>query len=152
MMNQTAIKPFYQTRVGLRASKFTCHFNMEKDLAKLSSTGLSHALHDIRKALEERCRSHNLPFAQTWTPPRSGENHSYIGNVMSTTSDEYYLSHTRFSLPRDICESFQLLSGRGVVWRAFASGNSCFCRDITMLSVTEYSFLMLPERFSYIAL
>ncbi|KAL3512378.1 hypothetical protein ACH5RR_025095 [Cinchona calisaya] len=124
--------------VGLRTSKFACHFNTENDLAK-SSTGLSHALHDIRKALEETCRSHNLPFAQTWK-------HSYMGNVMSTTSDEYYLSHTRFSLLRDTCESFQLLSGRGVVWRAFASGKPCFCRDITMLSIAEYSFAHIARK------
>ncbi|KAL3512361.1 hypothetical protein ACH5RR_025078 [Cinchona calisaya] len=124
--------------VELRSSKFTCHFNMEMDLAK-SSKGLSHALHDIRNALDEACRGHHLPFAQTWIP-------STGGNVLSTTSEEYYLSHTRFSLLRDTCESFQLLSGQGVVWKAFSSGNSCFCRDVTMLSITEYFFAHVARK------
>lgn len=32
------------------------------------------------------------------------------------------------------------MKGQGVVWRAFSCQSACFCRDITQLSITDYSF------------
>ncbi|CDO98518.1 unnamed protein product [Coffea canephora] len=128
--------------VELRTLNFTSDF--ESDLAK-SSTDISHALCDIHKALDEACQTHKLPFAQTWMP-QLGKSQSCTDNALSTTSNEYYLGHARLSLFRDICESFQLLGGQGVVWRAFSSGIPCFCVDITKLSIAEYSFAHIGKK------
>nr|XP_027125161.1 protein NLP6-like isoform X2 [Coffea arabica] len=130
--------------VELRTSNFTSDFDLESDLAK-SSTDISHALRDIRKALGDACQTHNLPFAQTWMP-QLGKCHSYTDNALSTTSNEYYLSHARFSLFRDTCESFPLLRGRGVVWKSYSTGYPCFCRDVTKLSIADYSFAHVGKK------
>ncbi|XP_027169095.1 protein NLP6-like [Coffea eugenioides] len=117
---------------------------MDSDLEK-SSTDISHALCDIHKALVEACQTHKLPVAQTWMP-QLGKCQSYTDNALSTTSNEYYLEHAGFSLFRDICESFQLLRGQGVVWQAFSSGTPCFCGDMTKLSIAEYSFAHIGKK------
>ncbi|KAL3512367.1 hypothetical protein ACH5RR_025084 [Cinchona calisaya] len=83
------------------------------------------------------CKRHKLPFAQTWTPS-SDEN--YIGKVMSTTKKGSYLSDRKYSLLKEACMNIQLMKGQGVVWRAFSCQNSCFCRDVSQLRITDYSF------------
>ncbi|KAL3512372.1 hypothetical protein ACH5RR_025089 [Cinchona calisaya] len=122
--------------VELRTSDYNCHFDMENDLAN-SSTGLRHAFSEIQKALNMVCKRHKLPFAQTWTPS-SDEN--YIGKVMSTTKKGSYLSDRKYSLLKEACMNIQLMKGQGVVWRAFSCQNSCFCRDVSQLRITDYSF------------
>ncbi|CAI9102585.1 OLC1v1000876C1 [Oldenlandia corymbosa var. corymbosa] len=128
--------------VGLRTSAFTSHFEMETNLAQ-SSEGRRNALRDIQAALEETCIRHNLPFAQTWTD-RDFKSCSPL--VLSTTSDEYYQSHLGFSMFRDTCEGFHLPFGRGVVWKAFGTGGSCFCEDVGQLSIADYSFAHIARK------
>lgn len=97
------------------------------------------AVSEIQNALDVLCTKHKLPFAQTWVATTGGSSkESFISPVKtrSTMSIDSKVS----SFQRD-CNWFHLRKGQGIVGKAFSSG-SCFCRDITQLSIVDYALVL----------
>ncbi|XP_059310829.1 protein NLP7-like [Lycium ferocissimum] len=80
-------------------------------------------LHVVRKI-------HSLPFAQIWIP------YSQSGLRAGASSyDRSRSMYREFEYASKVCF---IPSGKGLVGRAFPSQGSCFCKDVTLLSLTEY--------------
>lgn len=88
------------------------------------------------------CKKYKLPFAQTWvvTSDENGE------KIMSTTKEGSHISTKKVSSFKKDCSWFHLRKGQGIVWNAFSSGTSCFCRDVTRLSITEYALVLSARK------
>ncbi|PHU20082.1 hypothetical protein BC332_11233 [Capsicum chinense] len=87
-------------------------------------------LGQMETALDVICTIHSLLFAQIWI---LDPNHATsINALISAGTKSYDSSSTVYS-------SFSYIqTGKGVVGRAFSSQGSCFCKDVTLLSLTEY--------------
>ncbi|KAI3990741.1 hypothetical protein MKX01_023041 [Papaver californicum] len=135
--------------VNLKSSDILDNPNLQ-----ICNEGRQLALAEILEILNVVCEAHKLPLAQTWVPCRhrsvladgggvkkscSSFDGSCVGQVcMSTTDVAFYVVDAHMWGFRDACAEHHLQKGQGVAGRAFASHSSCFSRDITQFSKTEY--------------
>ncbi|KAA8545371.1 hypothetical protein F0562_020155 [Nyssa sinensis] len=113
--------------------------------AGIRNEGLGNALCEIREGLEVVCKTHELPFAQTWVlckdcndgarssfpneSPRIAFSRTYIIYAMDSDAHAYLFDTDPLRLQKD----------QGVVWRAYLGSHSTsFCRDVTQFGITEY--------------
>ncbi|KAK6776258.1 hypothetical protein RDI58_027259 [Solanum bulbocastanum] len=90
---------------------------------------------DEIEGLYEILERHGLLFAQIWIPfsPSSSLKVLYCA---STSIDKHSSSmYHDFEYASGVCF---IESGKALVGRAFASQGSCFCKDVTQLSIKEY--------------
>uniref|UniRef100_M1B286 RWP-RK domain-containing protein n=1 Tax=Solanum tuberosum TaxID=4113 RepID=M1B286_SOLTU len=95
-------------------------------------------LDDIEGRLYEILERHSLPFAQIWIPfslPSSLEVLYRVGGSINECPKPMYYE---FEYSSEVCF---IESGKALVGRAFASQGSCFCKDVTLLSINEYPVL-----------
>ncbi|KAL8552914.1 hypothetical protein ACS0TY_001552 [Phlomoides rotata] len=129
--------------VGLMSSDVFWPFDMKRLAYNQIGNGPPEyrVLDEIQKVLDVLCKTYKLPFAQTWvfSSDENGE------EIMSTTEEGSHSTKKVSSFQKD-CSWFHLRKGQGIVWKAFSSGTSCFCRDITRLSITEYALVLSARR------
>ncbi|WMV55544.1 hypothetical protein MTR67_048929 [Solanum verrucosum] len=95
-------------------------------------------LDDIEGRLYEILQRHSLPFAQIWIPfslPCSLEVLYRVGGLITEGPKSMYYE---FEYSSEVCF---IESGKALVGRAFTSQGSCFCKDVTLLSINEYPVL-----------
>ncbi|KAH0712651.1 hypothetical protein KY289_008610 [Solanum tuberosum] len=89
---------------------------------------------DIKAGLYKILESHSLPFAQIWIPY----------SLHCSLKDVYCVSDSIYGCLECMYYDFGnskvgfIESGKALVGRAFASQGSCFCKDVTLLSIEEY--------------
>lgn len=98
------------------------------------------ALAEIKKILEAACCAHRLPFAQAWF---CNQDRDFL---YTSEKGSCVLAKSVLSFQKE-CLRLNLKKGENVVWRAFASGTSCFCKDIKQLSISEYPLVNLARKF-----
>ncbi|KAH6790691.1 NIN like protein 7 [Perilla frutescens var. frutescens] len=144
--------------VNLKSSEILGHQSTQ-----ICNEGRQNALAEILEIITVVCETHTLPLAQTWVPCRhrsilangggfkktcSSFDGSCMGQVcMSTTDVAFYVVDANMWGFRDACAEHHLQKGQGVAGRAFASHNSCFCRDITEFCKTEYPLVHYARMF-----
>ncbi|KAL3499198.1 hypothetical protein ACH5RR_038291 [Cinchona calisaya] len=135
--------------VNLKSSEILDHPNIQ-----ICNEGRQNALAEILEILTVVCETHKLPLAQTWVPCRrrsvltnggglrkscSSFDGSCVGQIcMSTTDVAFYVVDAHIWGFHEACAEHHLQKGQGVVGRAFASQNLCFCEDVTQFCKTEY--------------
>ncbi|CAI9093452.1 OLC1v1028956C4 [Oldenlandia corymbosa var. corymbosa] len=144
--------------VNLKSSEILDHPNIQ-----ICNEGRQNALADILEILTVVCENHKLPLAQTWVPCRhrsvlangggfrkscSSFDGSCMGQIcMSTTDVAFYVVDAHQWGFREACAEHHLQKGQGVVGRAFAGRNSCFCEDVTQFCKTEYPLVHYARLF-----
>ncbi|XP_070016935.1 protein NLP7-like [Nicotiana tabacum] len=123
-------------KVELRSS------NMYGHPDKKGLRGLERAQKELGDQLNFLCRTHQLPLAQTWLPILDG---SSIQRFM-TTKEQFCICTSAGYEFRAACDMFHLGKSQGVVSKAFLTRSSCFCSDITQLSMTEYPLAHVAHR------
>ncbi|CAI9772099.1 unnamed protein product [Fraxinus pennsylvanica] len=99
---------------------------------------------NVCKALDLRHRS-ILADGGGFKKTCSSFDGSCMGQVcMSTTDVAFYVEDAHIWGFRDACVEHHLQKEQGVIGRAFASHNSCFCPDITEFCKTEYPLPLIP--------
>ncbi|XP_075092544.1 protein NLP6-like [Nicotiana tabacum] len=136
--SQDLVQMVYEmlNKVDLRSSNMYGHPD-EKDFK-----GLARAPKEIEEQLSFICRTHQLPLAQTWLPILDG---SSIKRFM-TTKEQFCICTSAGYEFRAACDMFHLGKSQGVVSKAFLTRSSCFCSDITQLSMTEYPLAHVAHR------
>ncbi|XP_070018836.1 protein NLP7-like isoform X1 [Nicotiana sylvestris] len=124
-------------KVDLRSSNIYGHPDKKQGLR-----GLERALKEIEEQLSFICRTHQLPLAQTWLPILDG---SSIKRFM-TTKEQFCICTSAGYEFRAACDMFHLGKSQGVVSKAFLTRSSCFCSDITQLSMIEYPLAHVAHR------
>ncbi|KAA8545378.1 hypothetical protein F0562_020162 [Nyssa sinensis] len=111
----------------------------------IRNEGLGHALCEIREGLEVVCKTHELPFAQTWVLCKDcndGARSSFPNDsprIAFSRTNAYVDDDDSSTLLPWATDALNLQKDEGVVWRAYlGSHNTSFCRDITQFSITEY--------------
>ncbi|XP_060216181.1 protein NLP7-like isoform X2 [Lycium barbarum] len=79
-----------------------------------------------------------LPFAQIWVP--CSQSRSLKALVCAGSSGFDLFSYDELN---NVSECCFIMSGKALVGRAFSSQGSCFCKDVTLLSLKEYP--MVPS-------
>ncbi|XP_020251833.1 protein NLP3-like [Asparagus officinalis] len=131
---------------------------------QICNEGRQNAFAEILEILTTICEEHKLPIAQTWVPCRhrnvltygggsqkscSSFDGSCMGQVCMSTSDvAVYVIDPQMWGFRDACVEHHLQKGQGVAGRAFESRSSCFSRDITQFSKTEYPLVHYARLFN----
>ncbi|PHT63559.1 hypothetical protein T459_32568 [Capsicum annuum] len=93
-------------------------------------------LGQMETALDVICTIHSLLFAQIWI---LDPNHATsINALISAGTKSYDSSSTVYGDFADASSFSYIQTGKGVVGRAFSSQGSCFRKDVTLLSLTEY--------------
>ncbi|XP_019260364.1 PREDICTED: protein NLP7-like isoform X2 [Nicotiana attenuata] len=123
-------------KVDLRSS------NMYGHPDKKGLRGLERALKEIEEQLNFICRTHQLPLAQTWLHILDGSNVERF----KTTEEQFCICTSAGYEFRAACDMFHLGKSQGVVGKAFLTRSSCFCSDITQLSMTEYPLAHVAHR------
>nr|XP_009790890.1 PREDICTED: protein NLP7-like isoform X3 [Nicotiana sylvestris] len=94
------------------------------------------ALGGLYKAIEVVCQKHQFLFAQIWV---SVADSWCTGKVITVRQRHIAINDNQnLSLFKYASGLQYMLEGYGVVGRAFSSKSSCFCRDVTQLSIMEY--------------
>ncbi|KAI3470610.1 hypothetical protein Pfo_027273 [Paulownia fortunei] len=101
------------------------------------------ALTEIQKVLDVLCKTYKLPCAQTWVVTLD---ESSLESIISTAKMGSYMSVNKVSSFQRDCIWFHLRKGQGIIWKAFLSGTSCFCRDITQLSIQNYALVLSARK------
>ncbi|XP_043720324.1 protein NLP7-like isoform X2 [Telopea speciosissima] len=129
---------------------------------QICNEGRQKALADILEILTLVCETHNFPLAQTWVPcihhsvlandggvkkSCTSFDGSCMGEVCMSTDVAFYVVDPHMWGFRDACAEHHLQKGQGVAGRAFASHKSCFSRDITQFSKTEYPLVHYARMF-----
>ncbi|XP_027076557.1 protein NLP6 isoform X2 [Coffea arabica] len=123
--------------VGLRICD--AHLSLHKDRISQHEFDLS----QIENGLNAFCHAHCIRFAQTWFTS-TGENHNE--SVMCTSERGSVMSVKKVSSFQKDCIQFGLKKGQSVVWSAFTSGASCFCKDVKQLSIDEYPLVLSARK------
>ncbi|CAL5390440.1 unnamed protein product [Camellia sinensis] len=136
---------------GLKCSIEFDHKDMELDEAQ--NEALTVALDEIKNVLKVVCEAYDLPLAQAWVPCKVGwpcgplvdggvlgVRCSYRKGDYGEDEDEDDYGEDDYDVVEFCLYSslFHLKNGVGVVGRALLSTNMVFCRDVTLLSITEY--------------
>ncbi|XP_018626476.1 protein NLP6-like isoform X3 [Nicotiana tomentosiformis] len=94
------------------------------------------ALGGLYKAIEVVCQKHQFLFAQIWV---SVADSWCTGKAITVRQRHIAINDNQnLSLFKYASGLQYILEGYGVVGRAFSSKSSCFCRDVTQLSIIEY--------------
>ncbi|OVA14731.1 Phox/Bem1p [Macleaya cordata] len=144
--------------VNLKTSEIVDHPNVQ-----ICNEGRQNSLAEILEILTAVCEIHKLPLAQTWIPCRHRSIIAHGGGVqkscasfdgscmgqvcMSTTDVAFYVIDAHMWGFRDACSEHHLQKGQGVAGRAFLSLGSCFSRDITNFSKTNYPLVHYARMF-----
>ncbi|MCL7046598.1 hypothetical protein MKW94_003058 [Papaver nudicaule] len=136
---------------------------MDSPNVQICNAGRQNALAEILEILTVVCEIHKLPLAQTWIPCRHRSIITHGGGVqksctsfdgscmgqicMSTTDVAFYVIDAPMWGFRDACSEHHLQNGQGVAGRAFLSLGSCFSRDITQFSKTNYPLVHYARMF-----
>ncbi|XP_026441022.1 protein NLP6-like [Papaver somniferum] len=136
---------------------------MDSPSVQICNEGRQNALAEILEILTVVCETHKLPMAQTWIPCRHRSIIAHGGGVqksctsfdgscmgqicMSTTDVAFYVIDPHMWGFRDACSEHHLQNGQGVAGRAFLSLGSCFSRDITKFSKTNYPLVHYARMF-----
>ncbi|KAL5726883.1 hypothetical protein ACHQM5_000128 [Ranunculus cassubicifolius] len=136
---------------------------LDKPNFQIANDGRQNALVEILEILTVVCEKHKLPLAQTWVPCEHREVladggglrkscTSFDGNCMgqvcmSTTDVAVYVLDAHMWGFRDACSEHHLQKGQGVAGRAFLSKGSCFSRDITQFTKTQYPLVHYARMF-----
>nr|XP_016452942.1 PREDICTED: uncharacterized protein LOC107777439 [Nicotiana tabacum] len=124
-------------KVDLRSSNMYGHPDKKQGIK-----GLARALKEIEEQLSFICRTHQLPLAQTWLPILDRSNVERF----TTTEEQFCICTSAGYEFRAACDMFHLGKSQGVVGKAFLTRSSCFCSDITQLSMTEYPLAHVAHR------
>ncbi|KAH0777877.1 hypothetical protein KY290_009288 [Solanum tuberosum] len=92
-------------------------------------------LDDIAGGLDEILERHSLPFAQIWIPFSLPGSLKVLYRVHDSINERPKPMYYEFEYSSEACF---IESGKTLVGRAFASQGSCFCKDVTKLSIEEY--------------
>ncbi|XP_006354235.1 protein NLP6-like isoform X1 [Solanum tuberosum] len=95
-------------------------------------------LGDIKAGLYEILERHSLPFAQIWIPFSLPSSLKVLYRVGGSINERAQSMYYEFEYSSEVCF---IKSGEALVGRAFASQGSCFCKDVTLLSINEYPVL-----------
>ncbi|KAL3324558.1 hypothetical protein AABB24_038609, partial [Solanum stoloniferum] len=95
-------------------------------------------LDDIEDRLNEILERHRIPFAQIWIPFSPSASLQILRCAASSYPDFSDMIHDDFIY---ISQFHFIERGEALVGRAFASQGSCFCEDVTQLSIKEYPLL-----------
>ncbi|KAF8379739.1 hypothetical protein HHK36_029187 [Tetracentron sinense] len=144
--------------VNLKSAEVLDHPNMQ-----ICNEGRQNALAEILEIVTVVCETHKLPLAQTWVPCRHRSVLAYGGGAkksctsfdgscmgqvcMSTTDVAFCVVDAHMWGFRDACAEHHLQKEQGVAGRAFSSHKSCFCRDVTQFSKTEYPLVHYARMF-----
>ncbi|KAK6776253.1 hypothetical protein RDI58_027254 [Solanum bulbocastanum] len=88
--------------------------------------------------LYEIIERHSIPLAQIWIPSSPSASSQLLRCAAASFREHSVLMHYEF---RYISQLSLIKSGEALVGRAFASQGSCFCKDVTQLSIEEYPLL-----------
>lgn len=102
------------------------------------------AVNEIQNVLDVLCMTYKIPFAQTWVATSCGSSEE---SFISKAEMGSYTPDRVSSFQRD-CKWFHLRKGQGIVWKAFLSG-TCFCRDLTKLSIVDYSLVLSARKVDF---
>ncbi|KAG5577514.1 hypothetical protein H5410_057648 [Solanum commersonii] len=80
-------------------------------------------------------RIHSLPFAQTWVPYSQSGSFKVLHCAGASVYD---VSKSMYDEFIHVSGAYFIESSKALVGRAFASQGSCFCKDVTLLSIKEY--------------
>ncbi|XP_047337863.1 protein NLP6-like [Impatiens glandulifera] len=149
--------------VNLKSSEI-----LEHPETQICNEGRQNALAEILEILAVVCEQHKLPLAQTWVPCmhrsvltdgggfkkscRSFDGSCIDRVCMSTTDAAFYVVDAIMWGFREACAEHHLQKGQGVVGRAFASQNACFCEDITKFRKNEYPLAHYARMFKLTSL
>ncbi|XP_060216173.1 protein NLP7-like isoform X4 [Lycium barbarum] len=89
----------------------------------------------IEAGLHVVCKIHNIPFAQIWIPRSQS---CSINAQIATGRRSFDSSSSIYDEFADASDFCYIQRGKALVGRAFSTQGSCFCKDVTLLSLTEY--------------
>ncbi|XP_016440587.1 protein NLP6 isoform X2 [Nicotiana tabacum] len=96
----------------------------------------------VKEVLEVTCKTHKLLFAQTWIPVLD----SSRTEMLITSAPTKYCSEEITSLEfLAVSDLHHVRTGQGLVGKVFSSKGSCFCRDITQLSIDFYPLVPIAR-------
>ncbi|XP_019236175.1 PREDICTED: protein NLP7-like [Nicotiana attenuata] len=96
----------------------------------------------VKEALEVTCKTHKLLFAQTWIPVLDS---SRTQMLITSPPTKYWgddIAPLEFLAISDL---HHVRIGQGLVGKVFSSKGSCFCRDITQLSIDFYPLVPIAR-------
>ncbi|KAK6776255.1 hypothetical protein RDI58_027256 [Solanum bulbocastanum] len=93
---------------------------------------------DIEGRLYEILERHRIPLAQIWIPFSPSASLQLLRCAAASYREFSVIIHYDFIY---ISQFSFIESGEALVGRAFASQGSCFCEDVTQLSIKEYPLL-----------
>ncbi|KAH0713709.1 hypothetical protein KY289_009668 [Solanum tuberosum] len=100
-------------------------------------------LHELEMGLYKIHKMHSLPFAQIWIPYSQSGSSKVLYYVGASIYEYWRSMYHKFE---DVSEACFIESGKALVGRAFASQGSCFCKDVTLLSINEYPVLPSAQK------
>ncbi|CAN8270856.1 unnamed protein product [Cochlearia groenlandica] len=105
------------------------------------------ALPEISNFLASTCKSYNLPLALTWAPcarhGKHGSRHSdeNFARCVSTIDSACFVHDEDISSFLEACSEHHLLTGEGIVGKAFEATKLFFVPEVTTFSKTNYPLL-----------
>ncbi|KAG5577509.1 hypothetical protein H5410_057643 [Solanum commersonii] len=90
---------------------------------------------DIKDGLYRILQDRWIPFAQIWIPFSRSASSKVLYRASASTNEYFSLIYHEFEYASKVS---LIESGEALVGRAFASQGSCFCKDVTLLSIEEY--------------
>ncbi|XP_015161163.1 protein NLP7-like [Solanum tuberosum] len=90
---------------------------------------------DIKDGISRIRKDRRIPFAQIWIPFSQSASSKVLYRAAASTYEYFSLMYHEFEYASKV---YFIKSGEALVGRAFASQGSCFCKDVTLLSIEEY--------------
>ncbi|XP_016440595.1 protein NLP7 isoform X2 [Nicotiana tabacum] len=99
-------------------------------------------LAQVKEALDVTCKTHMLLFAQTWIPVLDSSRTQMLITSPPTKYWSEEISSLEFLAVSDL---HHVQIGQGLVGKVLSSKGSCFCRDITQLSIDFYPLVPIAR-------
>ncbi|XP_049387975.1 protein NLP7-like [Solanum stenotomum] len=112
-------------------------------LSDLITPPVDDRLDEIKNGLYEILERDSLPFAQIWVPYSPSVS---LKVLYCAAASIYERSSSMCHEFEHISEACFIESGTALVGRAFASQGSCFCKDVTLLSIKEYPLVPSAQK------
>ncbi|XP_006354239.1 protein NLP7-like [Solanum tuberosum] len=100
-------------------------------------------LDEIKNELYEILERDSLPFAQIWIPYSPSVSLKVLYRAAASIYERSSSMYHEFEHVSEVCF---IESGAALVGRAFASQGSCFCKDVTLLSISEYPLVLSARK------
>ncbi|XP_049387974.1 protein NLP7-like isoform X4 [Solanum stenotomum] len=100
-------------------------------------------LDEIKNGLYEILERDSLPFAQIWIPYSPSVSLKVLYRAAASIYEPSSSMYHEFEHVSEVCF---IESGAALVGRAFASQGSCFCKDVTLLSISEYPLVLSARK------